>query len=153
MRPARTLVVPDTNIFLDPNNDFANVEWQQAVGDRRTVRVVVPLIVVHELDRSKRNGNKDTSRRARDGLHWLAKHLRVDPSTPPEPLTDGTTVEVYVHEGPSRPEDADGMIIHFARQVTVLSGQPTILMTRDLGMRLRAQSRGLDVRQLPDDRD
>jgi hypothetical protein len=153
MRPNRTLVVPDTNVFLDPDNDFDKIEWKRAAGSDVDVRVVVPLIVVHELDRSKRLGNRETKLRARAGLHWLEEHLQRVPSAVPEPLHDGTSVEVYVHPGARRPDDPDGMIIEFAQELTALSGNPTVLLTRDLGMRLHSESLGLEVRQLSDDPD
>ncbi|HET6292229.1 MAG TPA: PIN domain-containing protein [Kribbella sp.] len=151
--PARTLVVPDTNIFLDPHHDVAAVDWQLAAGTTDGVRVVIPLVVIYELDRSKRNGSKDTNTKARAALKWLSQHLRPRPPAEPTPLTDGTTLEVYVHEGPARPHDADGMIIQFAGQLDTLSGLATLLFTRDLSMRLRAEAHGLEVRQLRDERD
>ena len=46
--------------------------------------------------------------------------------------------------------DADGLIIRFTRQLSRVSELPTKLVTRDLGMRLRAAGLGVDAVQLPD---
>jgi predicted ribonuclease YlaK len=62
-----------------------------------------------------------------------------------------TTIEVDVDGGPSKVEDADGEIIQFARRLTVISKRPTLLVTYDLGMRLRAATLGVKAIQLPDE--
>lgn len=114
---------------------------------------MVPLIVVHELDRLKRQGNSTTAALARTSLRWLLDVLPRDPQARSGPLTaatPSTTVEAYVHDGPSRPEDADGLIITVTAWLATVSSRSTLLITRDLGMRLRAMALGVDARQVPD---
>ena len=153
-QPAR-LVVPDTNMFLQADAPFEAIDWHAALASQGDIRLVVPHVVVYELDRLKRQGNSTTARLARASLRWLAANLPDDPNGPPAKVAGGgsepqTTIEVYVPAGPSRPEDADGVIIRFARQLGRISGMPTVLVTRDLGMRLRAVALGVDAVQLPE---
>lgn len=148
-----TLAVPDTNMFLQAGTPFQDIDWPTALESRGNVRVVIPLIVIHELDRLKRQGNNTTSRLARTSLRWLQSNLPMRPSVRSARLAAGfpeTTVEAYVQDAPTRPEDAGGLIIRFTRQLSRVSELPTKLVTRDLGMRLRAAGLGVDAVQLPD---
>lgn len=150
---AATLVVPDTNMFLQQDTPFEQIDWHTAIRSRIDVRLVLPLVVVHELDRLKRQGNNTTSKMARHSLKWLAENLPTTPHGEPTKLSAGypqTTIEVYVQDGPARPEDADEFIITFARQLASISGRRTKLVTRDLGMRIRATALGVEAIQLPD---
>ena len=72
---AYTIVVPDTTMFLEPNQAFQDIEWQQTVGGQQALRVVVPLAVIDELDRLKRQGNNTTARSARDAIRCLSATL------------------------------------------------------------------------------
>jgi predicted ribonuclease YlaK len=149
------LVVPDTNLFLQADAPFETIDWHAALESQRDIRLVVPLVVVHELDRLKRQGNSTTARLARAALRWLAANLPADPNGPPARVAGGgsepqTAIEVYVQDGPSRPEDADGVIIKLAQQLGRISGRPTVLVTRDLGMRVRAVAVGVNAVQLPE---
>jgi hypothetical protein len=150
---AATLELPDTNMFLQSDAPFEQIDWPLAIGSKADVRLVVPLVVIHELDRLKRQGNNTTVKLARAALKWLAATLPNDPNAQSTRLSAGdpiTTVEVYVHEGPTRPDDADGVIIRLARQLAGVSGRRVKLVTRDLGMRLRSSALGVDAVQLPD---
>jgi PIN domain len=145
------LVVPDTNMFLQADAPFEAIDWPTAVESRGNVRLVLPLIIVHELDRLKRHGNNTTVRLARAALRWLAENLPPGPEGRSAKLSAGwpeTTVEVYVQDGPTRPGDPDGLIIRFAQQLGRISAMQTKLVTRDLGMRLRAQNLGVAALQL-----
>ena len=55
------------------------------------------------------------------------------------------TIEIAVQDGPARPDDADGVIIDLARQLGMISGLATRLVTRDLGMQHPAQATGVDA--------
>jgi hypothetical protein len=148
-----TLAVPDTNMFLQAGAPFEDIDWPTALESRSNVRVVIPLVVIHELDRLKRQGNNTTSTLARTSLRWLQSNLPMRPSARSAKLAAGfpeTTVEAYVQDTPTRPEDADGLIIRFTRQLSRVSELPTKLVTRDLGMRLRAAGLGVDAVRLPD---
>lgn len=111
-REAATLVVVDTNIFLQPDRPIQDVDWLAVANSRPGVRLVVPLVVVHELDRLKRQGNTTTAKLARDAIRWLAATLPPDPYCHSDMLSGerhrAVTIEVLVQGGPTRPEDADG---------------------------------------------
>ncbi len=146
---AATLVVVDTNIFLQEDRQIHAVDWLTVTNSRPGVRLVVPLVVVHELDRLKRQGNATTAKLARQAIRWLAATIPSDPSWHSDLLSGekhrGVTIEVVVHEGPTRPDDADGLIIHYAQQLKVISGLVVKLVTRDLGMQLRARALGVEA--------
>jgi len=148
------LVVPDTNVFLRPDVKVQDIDWPVAMNSRVDVRLVVPIVVVHELDRLKRQGNSTTAKAARIALRWLTEVLPPEPtarSMPWSSTNPTTTIEVYVHDGPSRPGDADGIIIDVTKWLRLVANRPaTRLVTYDLGMRLRANSQGVAVQQLPE---
>ena len=77
--PAR-LVVPDTNMFLQSDAPFEEIDWPAALDSQRDIRLVLPLVVVHELDRLKRQGNNTTAKLARTALQWLAANLPANPN-------------------------------------------------------------------------
>lgn len=147
------LVVPDTNIFIDAFGEngvsVEDINWHAAVRTRLDVRLVVPIVVVHELDRLKRQGNNTARKGAQRALRWLAKWLPRSPEQRSSKFTSGqpaTSVEVYVHEG--TPEDADGQIIAAAARLGIWSDVK--LVTYDLGMRIRASAAALDAEKLAD---
>ena len=144
---AATLVIPDTNMFLQEDAPLENIDWPAAVKSRVDVRLVVPLLVVRELDRLKRRGNQVTVKEARRAIKWLEANLPMTPHGTSAPLSNSprTTVEVYVQHEPARAEEVDGLIIEFARQLSSVSRMRTRLVTRDLGMRLQAEALGVDV--------
>ncbi len=147
------LVVPDTNMFLQKDAPFANIDWPSALQSETDVRIVLPIVVIHELDRLKRQGNNTTQLMARNALKWLSSTLPMTPKGPPVKISEqvpATTIEAYVTAGLSRPADADGVIIEVTDWLQAVSGRPTKLVTRDLGMRLRASARGIEAVQLPD---
>ena len=104
---------------------------------------------MHELDRLKRQGNSTTAKLARHAIRWLAATIPSNPLWRSSRLAGdqsrGVTIEIAVDDGPSRPEDADGVILAFSRQLGSVSGIATKLATRDLGMQLRAQATGVDA--------
>lgn len=148
-----TLVVPDTNMFLQEGAPIQGIDWPREVRSRVDVRVVIPLVTIHELDRLKRTGNNTTRLMARESIRWLTSEL------PPvlhgrsarfERDFPSATIEAWVDDTPSAPPDADLAIIEATRQLGRLSGMSTLLVTRDLNMRLRAQLFGVEALQLPD---
>jgi hypothetical protein len=146
---AAPLIVPDTNVFLDPDTSPEQVDWAAEIDATINVRVVVPLVVVRELDRLKRQGNNTTGRLARRAIKWLAACLPDDVNAHSEVLNDartpGATIETYLHGGVYRPEEADGIISDFCRWLRAIAGLPVTLVTRDLGMSVLARAAGLSV--------
>ncbi len=144
------LVIPDTNVFLQDGKPFWHIDWSWAIGDSPKVRLVLPIIVVHELDRLKRHNATRTL--ARQALRWLENRLSADISLPVPVTSDvpAVTIEVDAHEFSPNSVDADGKIIHFAKQLRIVSEMKTTLTTYDLGMRFRATVAGVQAMQLSD---
>ncbi len=140
---AATLAIPDTNVLLDEVR-VEDIDWPKVIGDGLDVRLVIPLVVVHELDRLKRQGNSTASKGARRALKWLASVLPTPPDSRSSKLragTPATTIEVYVHGGEARPPDADATIISVAQRLGWWN--TATLVTYDLGMRIRATNAGV----------
>lgn len=148
-----TIVIPDTNTFLREGEPFEGINWPTVLRSDVEVRLVVPLVVIHELDRLKRQGNSATAKLARAALRWLNSTLPDDPAGRSAPLSTATpivTIEAYPHDGPARPADADEVIIEVTRWLGIVAGLPTMLVTRDLGMRIRSRAAGVEARHLLD---
>jgi hypothetical protein len=142
------IVVPDTNVLLHHRQEFQDIAWPEAVGWRGDINLVIPLVIVTELDRHKRSSKAQIRTRARLTLRTLNELL-------PEPAAyielraadehhRKTTLELLVdplhHERLTEP---DNEIIDRALYVAELSGRPGCIATFDTGMRLQAKAHRL----------
>lgn len=155
------LVVADTNVYLHHEQLFDEVDWPGVVSaGSQGVHLVVPLLVVDELDRHKRadrqkkvrRGAEETvgtrarrTLRALDELfedpRWVAT-LRPDRG-PPAPAV---RAELLLDPpGHVRLPDADDELVDQAAALRDLSGRDVAVVTGDTGMALRARAVGLDV--------
>jgi rRNA-processing protein FCF1 len=170
-------VVPDTNVYLHHSQHFDEIDWlaeiaaalPQDVNDRlqRTLRLLVPLVVVDELDRQKRVGNgrvdeddkdkKSDSVKTRAGKTLARISERFSESTAATPPLNGTgpsagRVAIALQMGDpykARLPIADDEIIDQARQLRDLTGNDVVVVTTDRGMALRAKAADLQVIELP----
>jgi hypothetical protein len=79
---ARPVAVIDTNVVLQHHSDFTAPEWHKLIGawPHENVRVLIPILVIDELDRLKRSqgtmtvGREQLQRQtvARQALRTLA---------------------------------------------------------------------------------
>lgn len=158
------LVVPDTNIYLHARRPFDEINWaSMALAEQSHVRLIVPLLVIDELDRAKRitnkavaSGKESVGDRARRTLRTL-ETLFSDPASPAV-LPDGTETSPKVSiallmdaSDHVRSPDADYEIIGRVSALADRSGKPTSIVTSDTGMRLRARASNLTVSDLPED--
>lgn len=71
--PSERILVPDTNVLLEHPQSLSELDWRQALGNEAPpvvpLRVIVPLMVVDELDDLKRVNR--TWKRARETLKDL----------------------------------------------------------------------------------
>jgi hypothetical protein len=141
-------VVLDTNILLH-YQPIKELPWPQLLGSK-SVRVIVPLRVIEELDQKKYAPRKDLARRARRLLPQLKTWLGSDGF--PAPMSANATLEVMIDPGPrQRPADADEEILAACHELAQF-GAPTLsLMSGDTGMLLRARAEGIAVVELADD--
>lgn len=149
-RPGRVLVY-DTNSLMHHQPPEA-IDWP-AVAKGRAVRIVVPLVVVDELDRKQHEGSKEMSQRARRALRALDRML--DGTQPgaatPVPGRPGASIEVLLDEaGHRREASADEEIIERSIAAGTDHRRSVTVVTADTGMRLRAQAAGLHVVRLPE---
>ena len=54
-----SVLMPDTNVFLHQDEPFDTMDWKATVPTSDEVRVVIPMVVVRELDRHKRTPNNN----------------------------------------------------------------------------------------------
>lgn len=148
------VIVYDTNALIH-YKAASDIEWKQVVGVD-SVRLVVPLIVVDELDRKRYGTDSNTVSRAKAAQRVLLDLLG---DTQPGretvvPSKDGTvTLEVFMDErGHRRLQYADDEIIDRAilMQQLLGSARPVFILTHDAGMRFRADAAGIKVIRLPD---
>ncbi|MGH2888899.1 MAG: PIN domain-containing protein [Solirubrobacteraceae bacterium] len=141
------LTVVDTHVllhFLPPDQ----IDWPVVVG-KPTVRLVLPLRVVEELDEKKYTARDDLADRARRLLSQLRTQLAPTAGAPTS-LRTGVTIEVPVDDGPrQRTVDADQEILDTCRELKS-GGGPVVLVTDDTGVNLRASSAGIQVIPMPE---
>jgi hypothetical protein len=157
-RETGLVVVPDTNVLLHHRQEFQDIAWPEEMAWRGDVNLVIPLVVVSELDRHKRSSRSDVRTRARRSLRTL-NELLPEPDAcielrGPDQHHRKTTLEFLVdpleHE---RLIEADSEIIDRALYIAELSGRPVHIATFDTGMRLLAKAHRLPTRLLPDRED
>jgi hypothetical protein len=142
------VAVLDTHILLHYRL-FIEVDWLAVVG-ASSVRLVVPLRVVDELDEKKAARRNDIRDRARTVLRHLEERFGTE-------IRPAVSIEVValaeldpdVYREPRLPVDVE--IIELCDGLVAYAGpNRTYLVTGDLGMRLRARIRSVPVREMPD---
>jgi rRNA-processing protein FCF1 len=145
----RTIVVLDTNTLLHYRKPD-EISWPVLTGAPE-VLLVVPLVVLDELD-DKRNV-KDTSlaRRARNIASTIEKWMASKPADSPTQLADGVALMVLSEESDHRRlHNNDDEIIAVARSLAD-RGEKVLVATADSGMRTRARVRAVGVLMPPDE--
>lgn len=116
-------VVCDTNVLLD-NTDFSQFE-----------HVIIPIIVVEELDKLKRSENGDLAHRARKSTKMLESANNVTVK-----FVSDFALPRYLENSV-----ADNRIIGFAKDV-VTSDSEYVFLSNDLNVRLKARNLGIECR-------
>jgi hypothetical protein len=137
--------VLDTNTLLHYQRPDS-IPWPDILN-RPSVRLVIPLRVVEELDEKKYGRNDVLAQRARDVLPWLEATI-VGGSGQARP---DTTIEVPIDPTRrSRPQSADREIVDECHELRQFGGQRVTLVTGDTAMRLRAHAESIPTAQPPD---
>jgi len=151
------LVVPDTNVFCMHKVKFDRLDWTAFPSQPSTSgRVVIPMVVIDELDKKKHGGSHVAYRAAFTAARLNRLFGESDPRTA-APLLISEEDE----EGEQRPRVAveikfddlghlrlprnDEEILAQAVWLRDLSDQEVTLVTFDTGMAFRARSLGLRV--------
>ncbi|CAL9677655.1 hypothetical protein SUDANB95_07981 (plasmid) [Actinosynnema sp. ALI-1.44] len=147
-------VLLDTNVYLEHEDKLDDLDLAGLVGaDDEPVLLLVPIAVVDELDRAKRN-NK-TRWRAAYSLARIIKAVNeaggvlreADPGSGPQrPARGRITVEIVsTPPGHRRMPDPDDEITDRALNIQLAAGAPVTVITYDTGMSWRATAAGLVV--------
>ncbi|MDB4872718.1 MAG: hypothetical protein JWL97_3722, partial [Gemmatimonadales bacterium] len=149
-------MVADTNVFCQHAERFDKADYAAdlGIGDR-PLHIVIPLVVVDELDRLKDRGQGAAKTNARDTIRLLDKFLpspgdigNVRPAGPspadPGVLRGKVTVELFIdppeHVRLPRPDDE---IIDQAIVLQGLAGRRIRVLIGDIGMSTRSRLRDL----------
>jgi PIN domain len=157
MSPGSRFVVADTNVYLHHPQFFDEVDWRTVVGGGvANVRLILPLLILDELDLHKRSNKQAVRIRARETLKRIQR-LFVTGSLTRRPLAgqdEGLTVELLMDDlGHRRHPHNDSEIVDRSRCLADLVSPQTLkFVTGDIPMALRARNAGLDVvpLELPD---
>jgi PIN domain len=144
--PSRSLLVLDTNVFVhfDPFRDeIDQAKWCEIARKPKGAefRLVVPVVVLDELDRRAHSGDRNVNRRGRAALSHLDPFVDDLLTSEPKAIRAGAdwmTVEV-LPDAPShhRQADNDLELLDRAEFLYQVTGQQVRLVTADRGMRVR----------------
>ena len=143
-------VVLDTNVLLHYEPPW-QVNWNEVLGSKQPVRLVLPLRVIEELDEAKYRDRDKIPQRARGLLSQLWRVLEPSKGAPAAlEGKPGITVEVFLDDEPRRRTlDADAEILEQCRTLRA-AGRPVSLVTADTGLSIRATALGIPVVAMPD---
>jgi len=141
------ILVPDANVFLQ-FTFFRDAPWQE-LTDGEDARIVVPLLVVEQLDRNKYATNKRTGHRAHSVLRAFEELGMADGV--PTSLPGRGTIEIIADEPRHlRAPVEDDQIVEVARRVSEAADVPTMLVTGDLAMLVRARALNTPSIRIPE---
>ncbi len=157
-RPGR-LVIADTNVFLHSDQYFDEIDWNGVVGGPFGVHLIIPMLVIDELDRAKRTAggtkvsdhSKELVRtRARVTIRRIDQRLRAGSIATLQPHAlqgaGPVSAEVLLDEpGHARLPHADDELVDQAVALRQLAGREVHIVTYDLGMKFRAEAAALQV--------
>ena len=148
---AGKLVIADTNVYLHHKVMFTEVDWGAVVKEEESdqIELVVPLLVVDELDHAKLGKARS---RARLTLRAMDEMFQ-EPLRPAPIEAIGSQVRVRAHlllddASHVRLPHADSELVDRCRALADVTGRPVTLVTFDTGMVLRARAAHLTVAKL-----
>jgi rRNA-processing protein FCF1 len=144
-RPGEILVL-DTNTIIH-YRQLDEVDWHTEAGCRQ-VRLVIPLLVLDELDAKTYASSKQLAGRAEKRLILLDRHLEAAVKGGSE-VRQGITLEILRDPVDHRRHaDSDYEILDRAEFVQQICGDSVRVVSGDRGMRVRGMSRGFPVQAL-----
>lgn len=134
------------------------VDWTRALDAKRVI-LCVPLAVITELDKHKRDTRNQRRRDRGKKVSRLLEQLLREPRTPAAlpgrrgVMVQAITIRPDMTEYPDlETSDADDRIIVTAKTLTREVSSPVVLLSDDLNLRVKARVIGLtapDVAELP----
>jgi hypothetical protein len=156
--PEAVYVVADTNVHLHHPTEWAAIDWRAVVGwQNRTmaaVQLVVPMLVVDELDNGKRSSKQSTGTRARSTIRTIYRAFATDTFSTwqmrPPTSDSGATRVTLLMDAPThhRLDRADDELVDRALLLSGFVDHPVYFVTYDGGAALRARRAGLEARHL-----
>ncbi|MEU1756750.1 PIN domain-containing protein [Micromonospora matsumotoense] len=149
------LVVLDTNIYMHHPQKLEDIDLAGELHlSNADIHILVPLVVIDELDKGKRAGG-DRGYRAAYAVSYIDKiaqaggrirrgHL----SSEGHPRGKVTVEVVLDPPGHARLPNNDDEIVARAVDIQTLAGRPIRLVTYDVKMRMRGRDAGLRVDKL-----
>jgi hypothetical protein len=135
------IVMPDTSALME-GILFTEYDWHalDASLGSGPVRIVVPVLVVEELDGHIHSRDRHRKTATKEVLRLLwALHRKAPTEPAPLPQAADVTIEVLIDSDlHQRRENNDGEIIDQALSIQELAGQPVILATCDYNQAYRA---------------
>lgn len=149
LAPGCAAAVPDTNALLHYRR-FDEVDWTKIVHSP-TVRLVIPLIVIDELDDLSFRSSA-VSDRARSVLRSIRHHRENRSPDEPCDIRRAVTMQIFVDPPRhSRLPNNDSELLERIEYLNVVVGQAATVITADYGLQLRAGVRGLSCMAMPDE--
>jgi hypothetical protein len=149
-RPGQ-IVVPDTSAFIE-GAYFDQFNWHslEGINQGQPVRLIVPILVIEELDARKTDRNSRVSSRARSVLRRLWELHSGGPAQPATVPGRNATIEVFLDDAwhVRRPAN-DDEIVERAVTIKEITGQSTLLVGGDYQMLYRAATAGLGAALMP----
>lgn len=143
------ILVPDTNVLVHHTKSLDEVDWLGIAAGPR-VRVIIPILVVDELDKRKRDRG-ETRTRARQTLRLLKQSFENPHSAASIAGAAMETMSLHLWLEPSghqRLRDPDLELIDRCVALQIEANRDVTLVTFDTGMALRATAAGLSVHHL-----
>jgi hypothetical protein len=150
--PKAEVAVPDTHVLLH-YKPLSDIDWTGVIGSS-PVRLVIPLRVIDELDEKKYARRGELFDRARSVIRQLTRYLdgpgelREDVHIA---LVSSMDLDPLAYRQPPPPADVE--ILDSCQALAAYNGPRAgaRLVTGDLGMRLRAEDRGISVVGISED--
>jgi len=149
------MVVPDTNVLLHHPQMLTTIDWRDVIGRPNLVmdyvRVVLPLLVIDELDDAKHDKVRS---RARQTLKAIYTHLGSAPAVryalqAAGPMVGEVTMEILLDDPEHvRLGRTDDELVDRAVALQGLTGLLVDFVTFDTGAALRARAAGLRAHRL-----
>jgi hypothetical protein len=145
------VIVPDTSAFIE-GPDFTTFGWQElaCVPATHAVTLVVPILVIEELDELKRHRSSRVQQKARGTLRELWRLHGSAPLDAASLAGQATTIEVFTDDPwHARRPVPDDEIVDRAAAIRDIIGREVRLAAADNAMLYRAAASGVPALLVP----
>ncbi|MFF2275756.1 PIN domain-containing protein [Agromyces sp. NPDC058126] len=141
---SEALVILDTNVLVH-GRPFDEVRWNDALNSKR-VKILLPILIIDELDKLK-DGRQE---RARQPLKAIDRLLTSGAASQSVSVRSGVRLQIVTEpRGHQRVARNDDEIVRQAEYLQAVGRNQITILTRDRGMRVRAEIAQLATMMLP----